>query len=83
MDMKPAERKALAEACGISDAYLYQVLTRRRPDMPASPALCVLIEKNSKKRIRRWDLRPDDWHLIWPELIGKAGAPSIPVHEVF
>ena len=21
----------------------------------------------------RRDLRPDDWHLIWPELIGKGG----------
>ncbi len=26
----------------------------------------------------RWDLRPNDWHLIWPELIGTDGAPKIP-----
>ena len=25
-----------------------------------------------------WELRPDDWHRIWPELIGAAGAPSTP-----
>lgn len=26
----------------------------------------------------RWELRPDDWHLIWPELIGIEGAPDVP-----
>lgn len=26
----------------------------------------------------RWDLRPYDWHRIWPELIGAAGAPPVP-----
>lgn len=26
----------------------------------------------------RWDLRPKDWHLIWPELVGSLGAPAIP-----
>lgn len=31
--------------------------------------------------IRRWDLRPDDWHRIWPELIGAAGAPPVPAEE--
>lgn len=28
--------------------------------------------------VRRWDLRPDDWHRIWPELIGAEGAPGVP-----
>jgi len=28
--------------------------------------------------MRRWDLRPDDWHRIWPELIGAEGAPPVP-----
>jgi hypothetical protein len=26
---------------------------------------------------RRWQQRPDDWHLIWPELIGTEGAPAV------
>ena len=30
----------------------------------------------------RWDLRPDDWHRIWPELIGTEGAPEVPSSEV-
>lgn len=27
--------------------------------------------------VKRWHLRPDDWHRIWPELIGTAGAPEV------
>lgn len=34
------------------------------------------IEKSAG--MKRWDLRPDDWHRIWPELIGQPGAPAIP-----
>ncbi|MCU0967063.1 MAG: helix-turn-helix domain-containing protein [Burkholderiaceae bacterium] len=29
-------------------------------------------------QVPRWRLRPDDWHRIWPELIGAEGAPDIP-----
>lgn len=24
-----------------------------------------------------WELRPEDWHRIWPELIGNDGAPVV------
>ena len=37
---------------------------------------CATIEAASA--VSRWDLRPDDWHRIWPELIGTAGAPPVP-----
>ena len=36
------------------------------------------IERACEFQVRRWDLRPDDWHRIWPELIGSEGAPAIP-----
>jgi hypothetical protein len=39
--------------------------------------MCVVIEAKSEQKVRRWDLRPDDWHLIWPELIGTKGAPKL------
>ena len=26
----------------------------------------------------RWELRPADWHRIWPELVGTEGAPAVP-----
>ncbi|EMU3955707.1 helix-turn-helix domain-containing protein [Neisseria gonorrhoeae] len=31
---------------------------------------CVQIEKLTGGAVNRKDLRPDDWHLIWPELAG-------------
>lgn len=39
---------------------------------------CAAIEKATSGAVRRWDLRPDDWHRIWPELIGAEGAPDAP-----
>ena len=29
---------------------------------------CIEIENITDKKITRKELRPDDWHLIWPEL---------------
>jgi hypothetical protein len=37
--------------------------------------LAAVIEGETAKAVRRWDLRPSDWHLIWPELIGHPDAP--------
>jgi len=65
MNIPPQERAVLAQKCRINDAYLYQILTRRRE---ASPELCVLIERESASRITRKELRPADWARIWPEL---------------
>lgn len=28
-----------------------------------------------------WELRPDDWHRIWPMLIGTDGAPAVSAEE--
>lgn len=39
---------------------------------------CVALERATDGEVRRWDLRPDDWHAIWPELIGIKGAPAVP-----
>ena len=38
---------------------------------------CVQIEHATSGAVRRWDLRPTDWHRIWPELIGQPGAPEV------
>jgi DNA-binding transcriptional regulator YdaS (Cro superfamily) len=46
---------------------------------PATIA-CVVLERSTNGALRRWDLRPDDWHEHWPELIGAEGAPPVP-HE--
>lgn len=40
---------------------------------------CIPIERATDGAVTRWDLRPDDWYRIWPELIGAEGAPPVPV----
>lgn len=34
-----------------------------------SPAKCVDLERVTGGQVSRRDMRPDDWHRIWPELI--------------
>ena len=46
-----------------------------------SPENCTAIEQATDGNVMRWDLRPDDWWRIWPELIGKKGAPAVPKQE--
>ena len=31
--------------------------------------LCSVIERATEGAVTRRDLRPNDWHLIWPELV--------------
>jgi len=65
--------KRLAEKLGVSAS----LLTQWARGKPVSAERCVPLELATGKLVRRWDLRPDDWHLIWPELIAADGAPSI------
>lgn len=62
----------LAAALGISPSYLSQLVVGN-----IAPAMCVSIERATQGDVRRWDLRPKDWHRIWPELIGSPGAPEL------
>jgi DNA-binding transcriptional regulator YdaS (Cro superfamily) len=36
---------------------------------------CAMLERVTGNRVMRWDLRPQDWQSIWPELVGADGAP--------
>ncbi|MDH4417685.1 MAG: YdaS family helix-turn-helix protein [Acidovorax sp.] len=67
----------LRKRAGVSsDAQIRQWqhgYANRRP----GPAHCVAIEKATEGAVTRRDLRPDDWHLIWPEL-----ADAEPTQEV-
>lgn len=65
------EREAFADRCETSIGHLRNVAYGK----PCSEKLASLIEAASGRRVRRWHLRPDDWHIVWPELVGKAGAP--------
>lgn len=77
--LTPEERRQLAEKVGVNPASLYQALTGR--GTPFKPSECVRIERDSGFELRRWDLRPADWHENWPELIGAEGAPPVPTEE--
>ncbi len=65
----------VAGRCGLTPAFLSQIARGVRP---APADRCATIEQATDGAVRRWDLRPDDWHRIWPELIGAEGAPPLP-----
>lgn len=75
MNIQASERIALAQKVNVNEQYLYQCLTGRKA-MKAEEA--VRVERESEGRLRRWHLRPNDWHAIWPELVGSDGAPQVP-----
>ena len=59
-----------AKQIGVPAPLLSQWRTGSRP-VPIER--CVTIETATKGAVTRKDLRPDDWHQIWPELAkGKA-----------
>lgn len=74
-EITPADRRRLALATDTSEPYLYQCLTGRR-DMGAMQAMKMELATDGE--LRRWALCSRTWHLIWPDLIGTAGAPPIP-----
>ena len=67
-------RVALAEALDVTPGRISQWATG--PDqVPHRHA--VKIEELTGGAVKRWDLCPDDWHLMWPELRTLPNAPKI------
>jgi DNA-binding transcriptional regulator YdaS (Cro superfamily) len=64
----------LAAACGVVQGAVSN--WRKRGTVPVDQ--CAHIERASSRVVRRWDLRPQDWHIHWPELVGTEGAPPVP-----
>lgn len=56
-------RAALAKRLEVTPAAIGNWKTRGVPIEH-----CPAIEKMTEARVKRQDLRPDDWHRIWPEL---------------
>ena len=73
--LTPEDRRRIAEKVGVHPASLYQAMTGKGCGF--TPQRCVEIWRDSDGELMRWDLRPRDWHLIWPELIDAVGAPAI------
>lgn len=65
---------ALAEAVGVKQPTISEWA---RGDRPVPIERCVDIERATDRAVMRWDLRPDDWHRIWPELMAFDGAPAV------
>ena len=58
---------------GITPVYLSQLAAGQDGREP-SPELCLVIWRASDGSVTREDLRPDDYWLIWPDLIEPAKA---------
>lgn len=67
-------RKAFADRVGTSLGHLRNIANGYKS---CATDLAVSIELDSGRSVRRWSLRPHDWHRHWPELIGAAGAPAV------
>lgn len=65
--------KRLAEKAGLTAAFLSQIASGVRP---VPPIRCAAIELATGLVVRRWHMRPDDWHQIWPELVNDPAAPK-------
>lgn len=74
--LSPKERAIFCPDVGTTEGYIRKACSTRQK---FGPMLCVAIERATAGTVTRRDLRPHDWHLIWPELADGAGA--IPVEE--
>jgi DNA-binding transcriptional regulator YdaS (Cro superfamily) len=64
---------ALAAAIAAPPALVSQWANGTRP---VAPERCVAIERATHGAVMRWDLRPNDWRDIWPELAERPDAPK-------
>lgn len=60
-------KAALARMVGVKPPTVQQWASGTRP---VAVERCVAIEVATRGAVTRKDLRPKDWHLIWPELAG-------------
>ena len=63
------DQRKFASQCETTIGYIRKAISN---DQLFGPRLCVLFEKNSCNKVTRKDLRPNDWHEIWPELINET-----------
>ena len=78
LEAERGRTKRIAGELAMSPAFLSQIA---RGGRPCPPERAVELERTTAGHVRRWDLRPDDWHRIWPELIGTEGAPPLPATQ--
>lgn len=62
---RPGVRSEIVSQLGISR----QSIANWKADNCVPTKHCASIEQVTNGAVTRKDLRPDDWHLIWPELV--------------
>jgi hypothetical protein len=78
--LDPSEVESLAYLCETTPLYLYRLgRDMRRGRFSMQPRLAALLESHTNKSVQRWECIPDEWWLIWPELVGRPGLPPIGV----
>lgn len=65
-------QRAMAEALNVTPATVNQWVSGVRP-VPVER--CPAIEVATAGKVTRRDIRPDDWWLVWPELV----TPETPI----
>ncbi|WP_080422483.1 YdaS family helix-turn-helix protein [Burkholderia ubonensis] len=65
--------KRLADALGVSPSYLSQMASGASS---INPRRCRQIEDATGGNVTRRELRPNDWHEIWPDLAYVVEAPT-------
>ncbi|GLO62978.1 hypothetical protein MACH09_34860 [Vibrio sp. MACH09] len=63
------EKHEFSDKCGTTTNYLRKAVSINQL---LNPIVCSLIETHSCGAVTREQLRPDDWHIIWPELKGRT-----------
>jgi predicted regulator of amino acid metabolism with ACT domain len=66
----PERRREIAAALGVDEQYVYQLTKGIKTAKPALARRFHEIDPTARLQ----DLRPDDWHQIWPELVDQAAT---------
>ncbi len=70
-----AAREAFAKRCGTTLGHMRNTIYEDGKFL--SVPVCVAVERESGRKVRRWDLRPNDWPSLWPELTSRRNAPEV------
>ena len=69
---------AVAELLGIAPPSVSGWIQGGKDGIPGGRLIELGAEIEARLGVKRWKLRPHDWHRIWPELVGTKGAPQVP-----
>ena len=67
-------RGAIAELAKSIGAHQPDVCNWANGSRPVPFHWCIAIEQKTGGAVTRQELRPNDWHLIWPELTQSEAA---------